>query len=454
MLSIMIFVTYFLNLSDKINKRRVMKTNSYNRGMTLIEIAIVLVIIGIMLSIGVSMVGPLTKRAKLIETRETINADVESVTSFAASNRRLPSPIYSGIPPHSEFTDNVRNPNDAWTKPLYYIVDANLTTIPAGTSDAICGRRTTTYTICRDTACTVATNIQNVAFIVASGAENYNLQTGILTGGVCPSGQTCVKVYDGDTANIDDCTTAGNCPNYPVALLINRPEEYDDIVKWVTLDELRTKVGCQGAQLKILNNELPPGFRCNTHNVTISADGGVPYTSGGKYRWCRQESATTGLTFNPATLNTDCLGLAEASWGQADNLTISGSPLSPGTFSLTFFVRDNNDTSASNDNIAQKMLVLTISDQASGFRVWNSTTATRDFMVDGFCRTDVTNTTEITQPANSRLLNAGETIDRYTTAGGGCSSALQQQLTYDDAVAADANCNFQVNYTTSGATDR
>jgi len=143
--------------------------------------------------------------------------------------------------------------------------------------------------------------------------------------------------------------------------MINRPEPYDDIVKWVTLDELRIKAGCVGPQLKILNNELPYGFQGSPYSAVVYADGGVPFSSGGRYRWCIQQSGPTGLTFNQATSDADCLNLPEASWGQADNLTISisGTPTAS-TFNLTFFVRDNNDPVANNDNVAQKTLVLTV----------------------------------------------------------------------------------------------
>ncbi|MCX5802920.1 MAG: hypothetical protein NTU69_05215, partial [Proteobacteria bacterium] len=96
--------------------------------MTLVEIAIVLVIIGIVIGLGTALVGPLTKRMKINDTKEIINGDVESVISFAATNRRLPTV--------AQFPNNVRNPNDAWTKPLYYIVDTNLT-LTTVTSDPI-----------------------------------------------------------------------------------------------------------------------------------------------------------------------------------------------------------------------------------------------------------------------------------------------------------------------------
>jgi prepilin-type N-terminal cleavage/methylation domain-containing protein len=51
-----------------------------NKGVTIIELAVVLVILGILVGIGASMMGSLTKRAKLTETRETVNAAVDAVT--------------------------------------------------------------------------------------------------------------------------------------------------------------------------------------------------------------------------------------------------------------------------------------------------------------------------------------------------------------------------------------
>lgn len=315
------------------------------RGFTLIELAMVLVVIGIVIALGAGLIGPLTKRAKYTETKEIVNAAVESVISYAAANNRIPT--------ITEFPNVVRTPRDAWTKDLYYIPDANLDDLLAG---GVCGRKTTGITVreCTNATCTSYKDIPNVAFVVISGSENYNIQTNNI-GGI-------VTVYEAGTPNIDNCTDANDCPT--AATEGQDPdiqEEYDDIVKWVTLDELRIKAGCVGAQLKILNNELPYGFKDSSYSgAVIFADGGVPFTSGGKYRWCRQEAVSTGLIFNPSTLNSNCQGLGEASWGQADSLTISGTPTTVGSFNITFFVRDNNDPAGSSDNIAQKTFVLTI----------------------------------------------------------------------------------------------
>lgn len=420
------------------------------RGFTLIEIAIVLIIIGILVALGAALIGPLTKRAKYNETKDIVSAAVESVISYGASNKKLP--LQGDFTPDStidEFVEIVRNPKDAWTKTLYYVVEPNLTTIPAGSTDAICGRKTTDLIVCRDVNCTDANKITNVAFAVISGADNYNIQTGIITGGTCPSGKTCVRVYEVDTPSIDDCTNnspSGDCPYYPSAEMITRQEPYDDIVKWVTLDELRIKAGCVGPQLKILNNELPYGTKCtvyatDTDPLRIFAEGGVPFTSGGKYRWCRQESGSTELTFSPSTLKANCLGFDGDLWGQADSLAISGRPTKAGAFSFTFFVRDNNDPSSINDNITQKSLVLSIN--LAGMRVVNATGGTIYYRYGGIvlggivlgpCR-------YVEDTASTDPIFPGETIAFYTTSVT-CTAYQQSCLkTYEDLREDDKNCN-------------
>lgn len=303
-----------------------------NKGFSLIELSIVLVIMGILISFGTSMIAPLTKRVKYTETKEVMNAAVESIISFAAANNHIPTTL--------KFQSIVRTTRDAWTKDLYYIPDLNLDDLNAG---GVCGRKTTGITVRFYTDATTYTDIPNVAFVIVSGSENYNIQTNNVSGRV--------TVWQTGTINIDNYTTD-----------MNRPETFDDLIKWITLDELRAKTGCQGSQLKIINNELPYGFQNSQYSATVFADGGVPFGSGGKYKWCRQESSPTGLTFNPSTLSANALELSENLWGQADSLAISGTPTASGSFTLTVFVRDDNDTSGANDdNITQKTLVLTIS---------------------------------------------------------------------------------------------
>ena len=304
-----------------------------DKGFTLVELAIVLVIIGMLIGVGTGMMGPLVKASKYNETKETVNAALSGMIGFGTTSNRIPST--------TEFPSTVRTPRDSWNNSLYYIPDANLVNTTAG---GICGRKTTNISIvlCPDPGCTTPTStIPNIAFAVISGAGNFNIQTGN-TGG-------SVRVYNPDLPGIDNY--AGD---------MTRLETYDDIVKWMTLDELRIRSGCIGAQLKIINNELPSGRSGSSYSASVFPDGGAAYTAGGKYRWCVQGSLPAGLSLSPNTTSVNCSGLGEGSWGQSDTLALSGTPTSSGSFNLSIFARDNNDSGGSNDNMAHKTLVITV----------------------------------------------------------------------------------------------
>ncbi|MCX7817245.1 MAG: prepilin-type N-terminal cleavage/methylation domain-containing protein [Syntrophales bacterium] len=404
------------------------------KGLTLVEIAIVLVILGILIGLGAAFVGPLTKRVKISETRDILNASVESIVGFVAKNNRLPGP--------TEFRNAVRNPNDAWGKALVYFVDENLTSVPPNPAEGICGRKLTNIIVCLDATCT--NQIPNVAFVVVSGAGNFNVQTGPLS--VSPGGKQFIRVYEQDTPNIDEY--AGD---------FTRPEEYDDLVKWVALDELRIKVGCQGSQLKILNNELPWAYVGTPYSATIYAEGGVPFSTGGKYKWCRQGDNPAGLTFNPNVSSTNCITLPEGSWGQSTSLTISGTPTTAGTYNLTFFVRDNQDSAGSDDNITQKSFVLTINTSTSGgggirFRIWNNTGAQRDFTLSGVCRNNINQGSEVT--SSTLYLEEGGYFLVHASDQGTCNASVILMLDHNNALAADSNGNRELYVTTSGFVDR
>lgn len=295
--------------------------------------AMVLVLVGILVSLGMGLMGPLMKAAKYTETKETVNAALTSAIGYATTNNRLPTT--------TEFPSVVRNPKDAWSTSLYYIPDGNLVTAANG---GICGRKSTGLTVvrCPDAACAAPTStITDVAMAVVAAAENRNIQTASSAG--------TINIYITDLAAVDDYASD-----------MTRPEPYDDVAGWLTLNELRIRSGCVGTQLRIVNADLPTAVAASAYSAAIYPDAGVPFTAGGKYRWCVQGALPAGLAAAPAVTSVDCLSLAEASWGQADTLSFSGTPTTPGAYNLVIFARDNNDSAGANDNVAQRSFVITV----------------------------------------------------------------------------------------------
>ncbi len=421
------------------------------KGFTLIELAIVLVILGLLLGTGTGIVGMLTKRAKLHETRNIINAGIESLISYSASNNSLPD--------LATFPTVVGNPNDVWGKSLYYITDDDLMD---STSGGICGRKTTQLQLsnCPTTGCGSPTNtVNNVAFIIISGSANFNNQTIVPATNPVTSSETVNHYSQGLV--LDDYTTD-----------MNRAEPYDDVLKWVTFDELRIKAGCEASQIRIVNNELPYGYEDSAYSAAIFGDGGVPFAdytddadSEPDYEWCWEDDpingAPTGITFmcgiNPLASST--CSLTGGTWEQCTALSLAGTPTINGSFGITFFIRDENDDIGDDDNISQRTFVLTLNPASGGggggcsnYRVWNVNGNTKDFEPDRPkppCVT-VANNAEIT---TSETLNSGETLVQYPTSNGSCNGS-GNNLTYNQAVTADVNSDCCVEFDGSAAADR
>jgi prepilin-type N-terminal cleavage/methylation domain-containing protein len=315
------------------------------RGFTLIELSIVLAVIGLLVGLGAGMIGPLTAFVKVRETRDLQDAALQAVTSWASSHNRLPA--------GAEFPGVASSPADAWGRNLVYLYDADLYAA-APTKDTICGRRSTALTLVNtDPAASTA----NVALVILSGAEKAFLTA------------TLNVALNGAPSN-GAITGTGSASG---TVTLSSPG--GDLARWVTLDELRSKVGCQGAPLKIANNELPFGAAPNAYSVTLTADGGVPFAvNPSSYKWC-VGTLPAGFVQTGGIQNADCSSLSEASWGAASaGLALSFPPgaVVSGAYPITVVARDNAagvlTSSACNsadagDNCAQKLFVLTVNPQ-------------------------------------------------------------------------------------------
>jgi prepilin-type N-terminal cleavage/methylation domain-containing protein len=273
-----------------------------SNGFTLVELAIVLVLIGFLIGIGATMIGPLTRRAKINESREIVSAAVDSVMGYAAINNRVPDVTVS--PSATSFWTNVRTQNDSWGRPLVYVYSNALAT-------SICNRTTTNITVrvCNDAACGTFSQIYNVAFLVLSPGDNANDQT-VGNGAVAVA--TTINTYQ-----------VGNQVDNYAGDFTRATDEYDDIVKWITLAELQVKLACgRCSAYEVWNNLGATAYfmvngTCTSaaNNTLISSIG-----SGGSVIRCTDNTCVTpmvpssSLTYNnivgpPAidgAVNRDC----------------------------------------------------------------------------------------------------------------------------------------------------
>ena len=412
-----------------------------------------------MVSVGMLALGPMTQKGKTIETHKIQDDAIHSIIGWSVANNRIPD-TSTGV---TGFAHVVGDSDDAWGTPLVYIAADNLLN---PTPPAICSRKTTNLRV------TPVTN--DIAFVVLSSGSDY---------------------------------TVNSTPNASQALNGTVTVSANDLVKWVTLEELKNKAGCYAStqgRLKILNNELPTACIGQPYNATIFSDGGVPPYS----NWTAS-SLPTGLvinsingritgtptgtvqTFNISFSRTDsdnttvqktlplkliscnappaCTLSAnptEVLKGSASTLawTVTNGPVD-GSFSppsgacITFSSSSGGSCTTARLTASIQTgfaLNVTNTDGSSNcstgvytaYRVWNDTGARLDFSVDGTCMR-VNRNNEIT--SDPLLLSYGETISQYGSNDGTCSGGVIGQISYAAAAAADINNNSRVEFS---GTDR
>ena len=203
-----------------------MKILSKDKGVTLIELTIVLVIIGILVGIGAALVGPLTKKIKRVDTREIVKAAKEAVLGFAVTNKRLPTT--------AEFPNYIKN-LDAWGNTLYYYVDTNFT------SGDICASSSTGFQVTDE-----GTVKSEIAFIILSLGDNGT----------------------NNTYNI------GPPESWTI---LEQSDTYDDIPSYTSISELKYNVlACTALEIK--TTTLPPATEDTFYTVTLVSGGGTSPT--------------------------------------------------------------------------------------------------------------------------------------------------------------------------------
>ncbi len=257
-------------------------------GFTLIELSIVLVIIGLLLCIGIPMMGSLTKQAKFIESRETVKSASTALSGSIVKNGNFGVAALVTTSPKSV---------DAWGRNLLFYADDSVW----GSTKNACGVTTTSTRLkeCSNDACSSFNTKTNIAFIVYSNGEDAN---GVCTGtGVCTGGAgTCIFPTCTGTCTAGVCSGgAGTCPsctatpgayctfpvwqqgagyNSPCTYAAANPAyQYDDLVQYVTLDEIRSARNCA---FSISKTSLPDAKVGTAYTTTLQAsgDGSASYT--------------------------------------------------------------------------------------------------------------------------------------------------------------------------------
>ena len=313
---------------------------NHERGFSLIELAIALVVVGLLVGGGISLIAPLLKQQKYRKNLELLKANMEYLVQYGLKNNGKFEPYASNCTPI------LRYPLDVYGKPFLCFIAPELA------SDSTCARQTTSITVAdqQDHA-----THNNVAIVLISGGENFDIQTRPYD----PYKPTNpVVIYPFGQAGIDDYGDD-----------TDRPEPYDDQVAYLKLLELKAKYLCVHSEerLRILNNSLPTALNGTTYDATVYAAGGIPFDES-KYVWCVEGPAgglPSGLNLwcdatSILTLSSNCSSAnpVVAIWGKCRNIKILGQvnlgSNASRTYKFNFFVADDSK------NRDHKNFILTV----------------------------------------------------------------------------------------------
>jgi len=262
-----------------------------HNGFTLAELAIVLVIVGLLIGMGAGMIGPLTKRLKYNETRSTVKEVYEAINGYAAANKKLPANLLALS----------TKTMDTYKSNLLYYFAGGLTASDLCTTQGA-------YLTVND----MGTPRSNVAFVVFSQGENLCNQTD-------PSGT-------GASFTIVDTGVTISCSQDPNA-------GYDDIVMYQDINTLRQQI-CNS--FRIVTDSFPSGTEEIVYppSVLTATDGSTPYQS-----WNITGSLPSGLSLQTSGTcgSTACTIL---------NPCICGTPTLDGSYNFDVTVTDAENRTA------------------------------------------------------------------------------------------------------------
>lgn len=225
-----------------------MKTTS---GFTLLEMAIALVVIGLLVSGGIGLMSGVSDTSRYKSTQNNINEIKDVLQSYYLLNYRLPCPDTStppdgvaevtcatgaslrGFLPH--LTLGIGGAGDAWGEPYKYAVNP-LFTATVTSPPAICDnpnpRSVTSGKITINNLESTQTIADFAAFAVLSTGKNgAQTNTGMLSAFSNSGG--CLKMSDSERDNCDDNANANTLLRFGTAMTDANTVIFDDMLVWI-----------------------------------------------------------------------------------------------------------------------------------------------------------------------------------------------------------------------------
>ena len=236
-----------------------MSLTQNNRGFTLIEIAIVMVVIGLLAGGGVSLIGMLTKRKARMESIDYLKQAQAALISFADINGRLPWADTSGDGAENSgaaagnlpYQTLKISPLDPYKRSLRYELNANLGTNLTTSCNALRSGLSGGPDVVDADGTT--TSFPIAAILVSAGAMDADTDGNVFD-------DITTGTHQGDNRN-------GN-PNY---LRHPTTDTFDDLVVYLGENELYGEI-CEYLPLAVNNAS---GATVYVYNSTQSADLGA-----------------------------------------------------------------------------------------------------------------------------------------------------------------------------------
>lgn len=296
-------------VSRRASSRGVAGRVGRQRGFTLIELSIVLVIIGILISIVAGILPDIVGSTHDREDQARLERAEKALIAYAARNRRLPCPDTDGDGRENRDGDEVcdaisgRLPfldlglsdgDDARGQRIAYGVynqDEPLADLTGAEYDfANLGQ----FCMAIDNAAAFTDNNEQtdqlrVVSSVAGGPDPYNTAFAVVSRGRNNAFDANNEgILGGDGIVEHPRTTSGQLGD----------EDYEDQVRVVGFSQLAGELGCGRAMaeqgLIFLTRNLPDGEVNQGYEQRIYVEGGLPGSSGEAYQWCVSYDADAG----------------------------------------------------------------------------------------------------------------------------------------------------------------